>query len=117
MIHVYRKTMTLRPPDMVTRLWYRWYCRMQPPRSECMSREIKSLRWARLVPMRFEAFHRAYTARHGLFWLPCPLCMRSYGGHQSAGGVPDPMNPPAGPLSPLCYVGICPACTRAGKGA
>jgi hypothetical protein len=112
----FTRTMTLRPPGLVTRLWYRWYCRMQPPRSECVSREIEWLVWARWVPMRFEGFHRAYAARHGLCWLPCPLCMREYGGHQHAGGIPDPMHQPTGPLSPLYYVGICPSCTRSRKG-
>jgi hypothetical protein len=107
--------MTFGPLSLVDKLWY-WRCGMNAPLSQATSREIKSLRWARLVPMRFEAFHEAYAARHGLFWLPCPLCMREYGGHQYAGGVPDPMHPPAGPLSPLMYVGICPPCTRSRKG-
>lgn len=109
-------TMTLKPPGLVTRLWYRWYCRMPPPWSECMSREIKSLKWARLVPMAFRGFHKGYADRHGLHWGPCVLCMRPYGGHQSAGGVPDPTMPPPGPDGPWFYVGICPACTRSGKG-
>lgn len=113
----FTRTMTMRPPGLVTRLWYRWYCRMEPPRSECMSREIKWLKWARWVPGHFQGFHEAYAARHGLFWLPCVLCMTPYGGHQSAGSVPDPTQPPAGPLSPLHCIGICPRCTRSGKGA
>lgn len=107
------RTMILRPPGMVTRLWYRWYCGIRPPMAECASREIKSLRWARWMPARFRVFHRRYATRHGLFWLPCVLCTRPYGGHQSAGSVPDPFNPPRDSENgPWFYVGICPRCSR-----
>lgn len=106
---------TLRRLDLIEKAWF-WYLRLPIPRSEGVSRKIKNLKWARLVPMRFGGFHQRYAAAHHLYWLPCVLCMTPYGGHQSGGRVPDPMNPPGGPLAPLYYVGICPRCTRAGKG-
>jgi hypothetical protein len=66
--------------------------------------------WARLVPYRWRAFHRRYAARHGFFWLPCILCDRPFGGHESGDSIPDPTGPTNG------GVAICSQCTRAGRG-
>lgn len=61
--------------------------------------------WAALIPYRFRAFHRAYAASHGYFWLRCLLCSEPHGGHEIAGTVPDPTRPGVGIM-------ICPECTR-----
>jgi hypothetical protein len=71
--------------------------------------------FALLVPDRWRAVHRWYADRHRYFWLPCALCGRGVGGHERAyltdlpATVPDPTNPPL-------LRGICPRCTRAGRG-
>lgn len=110
----FTRSVTMKPPGWVDRVWY-WWIKERPPFCEGLSHEIKGLKWARLVPMRFQDFHERFARRHSLHWGPCVLCMRPYGGHQSAGGVPDPTQPPPGPDGPWYYVGICPRCTRAGK--
>lgn len=108
--------MRMQPPGWADRLRF-WRCGVDPPRSEGFSKPVPGLKWARLVPVSIRAFHRRYAARHGLHWGPCVLCMRLYGGHQSAGGVPDPTQQPEDPeRGPWFYVGICPVCTRRGKG-
>lgn len=78
--------------------------------------------FAVLVPYRLRGAHRWYAGRRGVFWLPCPLCGVGFGGHEwrSVGGradtVPDPLNPPTRPDGPGMLVGICPRCTRQGRG-
>lgn len=107
--------MNMRPPGFLDHIWY-WWIKQTRPLAEGHSRPVPGLKWARLVPVSARWFHRRYAARHGLHWGPCVLCMGPYGGHQSAGGVPDPMQPPEDPeRGPWYYVGICPRCTRAGK--
>ncbi len=72
--------------------------------------------FAMVVPFWLRAAHRWYANRRGMFWLPCPLCGVEFGGHEwrSVGGrlasVPDP----TGPRN--MSVGICPRCTKAGRG-
>lgn len=63
------------------------------------------------------AWHRWYAKAAGYFWLPCPLCSEEFGGHEwlpstpeLASDIPDPDG------DPLVGAGICPACTRAGRG-
>ena len=53
----------------------------------------------------------------GYFWLPCPLCGIEFGGHEwsykdydKPPHIPDPSGLPGR------YVGICPYCTKAGRG-
>jgi hypothetical protein len=104
---------TMRSPDLLDRVWY-WRCGMDLPRSHGVSREIKYLKWSRLVPMCFKIFHRRFATTNGLYWLPCVLCMTPYGGHQSAGNVPDPTMP-YDEYGPMYGVGICPRCTRSRK--
>ena len=71
--------------------------------------------FAVLVPYRWRRVHRWWAGKHRLFWLPCPMCGREFGGHEHdyltgrPSSVPDPTSPP-------CYVLICPPCTRAGRG-
>lgn len=33
-------------------------------------------------------FHRLYAKALGYFWLPCPICGKYFGGHESFFGVP-----------------------------
>ena len=97
----------MRPPTRLERLWYRWL-RTTPPLTT--SPLPRSQAWIRLLPQSWTHIHRWYAARHGLFWLPCILCGRHSGGHQWGGSIPDPTRGPG------ATVGICPHCTRAGRG-
>jgi hypothetical protein len=75
--------------------------------------------WTVMIPYRFRALHQAYAAARSYFWLPCPLCDRPFGGHEwrHVNGLPSSVPDPTGEQSGyLAYVGICPECTRAGKG-
>lgn len=99
-------TLTLRPLGLIDRLWY-WSIRLPVPASTSGSPG----RWMRLLPQSWTRLHRAYAQRHGLFWLRCDLCARHYGGHQAAGSIPDPTAATPWGRS----IGICPACTRAGR--
>ena len=81
------------------------------------------LEWfGRVVPYRFRRIHHWYATVAGFFWMPCALCDQEFGGHEwrNIGGkpssVPDPTQPPPGPNGPFTSVGICPTCTRAGRG-
>jgi hypothetical protein len=62
------------------------------------------------------AVHRAYAYVAGYFWLPCPLCGAMCGGHEwrDRDGLPSSVPDPGG--DPHRRVGICPDCTRAGRG-
>lgn len=63
-----------------------------------------------IVPYRLRALHRAYAATHRLFWMPCVLCERPFGGHEIGESIPDPTRGPgAGTM-------ICPACTAERNG-
>jgi hypothetical protein len=65
--------------------------------------------------MLFRRLNKLYANLNGYFWLPCPLCGKEFGGHEwkdynglsSSVSVPD-----------MEYggKGICPDCTKAGKG-
>jgi hypothetical protein len=66
--------------------------------------------WARIVPYRWRRFHRDYATEHGFYWLPCVLCDRPFGGHESGDCIPDPMEGPGRGIT------ICSQCTRAGRG-
>lgn len=77
------------------------------------------LEWlGRLVPARFRWLHCRYARAFGFFWLPCPLCGREFGGHQwrDVNGLPSSV-PEFVADNAWRAVGICPACTRAGKGS
>jgi hypothetical protein len=104
----YTATLTLRRPSLLARLWY-WRIGIPAPLSE--SRHHWSADWVRLLPANWSRTHRRYAERHGYFWAPCVLCDRPYGGHQSAGSIPDPTYPEHSGRS----VVICPRCTRAGR--
>lgn len=78
--------------------------------------------FATLVPYRWRSRHRRHAGKRGYFWLPCPLCGNPYGGHErdyltdKPSSVPDPLNPPTSEHGPFMSVGICPRCTRVGRG-
>jgi hypothetical protein len=103
--HVLR--LKMRSPSRVERLWYR-YLHMSPPIATSGGRRSEA--WARLVPYRWRAFHRRYATKHHYFWLPCILCNRPFGGHESGDSIPDPTGPTG------VGVCICSQCTREGRG-
>ena len=78
--------------------------------------------FGRAVPYRFRRVHQAYAFVTGFFWMPCPLCGQPFGGHEwrdidgQPASVPDPSQPPPGPYAAFTSKGICPQCTRAGRG-
>lgn len=77
-------------------------------------------RWAagRRIPEPLRLAHHAYARFRGFFWLPCPLCGRKFGGHEwrDIDGKPSSIPDPDPALSPGTLQGICPKCTRAGRG-
>lgn len=70
---------------------------------------------AALVPYRWRRVHHRYAAWFGYFWLPCPLCGHEFGGHElrDVGALSSSIPATAGDG----HEGICPPCTRAGRGA
>jgi hypothetical protein len=75
-----------------------------------------------LVPYRLRSVHRWWAGKAGFFWKPCPLCGQHFAGHEwrsirgKAASVPDPTEQPTSEYGPRMSVGICPQCTRAGRG-
>lgn len=68
------------------------------------------------IRKKLQLKRRELTARAlNCFWLPCPLCGEMFGGHEwrdydgKSSIIKDPVQRNSG-------VGICPACTKAGKG-
>ena len=59
--------------------------------------------------MRFRRLNKLYANFFGYFWLPCQLCGQMYGGHEW-----KDVDEKSSILSN--GRGICPDCTRAGKG-
>lgn len=96
----------MRRPTWLDRLWYR-RLGVTPP----VATSRGPGRIARLVAYRFRRFHQSYATACGFFWLPCPLCDRPFGGHESGGEVPDPTSGPGYGIS------ICSECTRARNAA
>ena len=74
--------------------------------------------FARFVPERWRRAHHWFAASNGYFWLPCALCGHEFGGHEwrDINGLPSSVPDPTEPLGSGMGVGICPACTRAGRG-
>jgi hypothetical protein len=99
----YRVELSMKPPSRLAVAWYR-RLGSTPPLSEA-STGPRHAELARLVPYEYRAFHRGYAAAHGFFWLPCPLCDRPFGGHESGDSIPDPTRDPNSGLS------ICSQCT------
>lgn len=63
--------------------------------------------------------HRIYARMFGYFWSPCPICRRPFGGHEwrNHDGMPSSVYRFDVERDAYIYTGICPDCTRAGKGA
>ena len=70
----------------------------------------------RWIPERLRWAHRWYARRHGFFWAPCVLCGRMWGGHEWRDIDGKPSHVYRYPDEPMRGTGICPRCTRAGKG-
>ena len=63
-------------------------------------------------PYADRQWHQRFALQHGLFWLPCPGCGESFGGHESLGiPHPDPARTRSGEqqlLCPTCSLGLPP---------
>lgn len=99
--------------------WLRLLHRLRNPRGAWTVASAKPWWWqwfAVLVPYPWRAAHHWYATHNHYFWLPCPLCGTPFGGHEwrAVGGkiasVPDPCG------DRRSSVGICPRCTKAGRG-
>lgn len=74
--------------------------------------------FARLVPESWRRAHHWYAVRNRKFWLPCSLCGHEFGGHEwrTVNGLSADIADPKYPAGSGRGIGICPACTRAGRG-
>lgn len=98
----------------------RWWRRLTWPQAGTFTAMTSAphadLWFAALVPYRARSAHRWWANRRRYFWLPCPLCGKPYGAHEGRdirgriSTVPDPLG------SANMSVGICPPCTRHGRG-
>ena len=68
------------------------------------------------IPERFRWVHRWFARRHSFFWVPCVLCGRKWGGHEWRDIDGKSSEVYRNPEEPTTGTGICPKCTRAGKG-
>lgn len=63
--------------------------------------------------MRFRILNKIHAKLYGYFWLPCSVCKQYFGGHEWKANI-------AGNSGTIWTgntgVGICPDCTKAGKG-
>lgn len=66
--------------------------------------------------MKYRAVNEAFAKANGYFWLPCPLCGQKFGGHEwkDYDGLSSQI--PADDGVPGHGQGICPDCTKAGRG-
>lgn len=71
---------------------------------------------SQMIPQTWRGAHKQYADAFGFFWLPCPLCGGMFGGHEwrevdgKCATIPDPES------GPNMSKGICPQCTRDGRG-
>lgn len=86
-----------------------------PPGSGATSARRADIWFAFLVPYRWRPAHHWWARRSRYYWLPCHACGREYGGHERDYRTNKPASIPH-PTDPSLYVGICPPCTRAGRG-
>lgn len=97
-------TFTLEPlPDEFTAIYRRRGMKVPSASSSELS--------GALIPYEDREFHHAYATRLGLFWLPCVLCGKEFGGHEITDSVPDPTS-----QNQYQYITICPACTAERNG-
>ena len=73
-------------------------------------------RQSRQIPERRRRAHREFALANGFFWAPCVLCGRMWGGHEwrDIDGKPSVVH--LNQDEPTTGTGICPHCTRAGRG-
>jgi hypothetical protein len=59
--------------------------------------------------------HSMWASRFGYFWMPCPICDVSFGGHQwkTSTELPGEIRHPTEPFK---HIAICPRCRKAGRG-
>lgn len=62
------------------------------------------------------AHHEWYARTFGYFWLPCPLCAVMFGGHEWLTDLPRLRATIPSRDGLHLGEGICPACTRDGRG-
>ncbi|MEU4406174.1 hypothetical protein AB0F88_16760 [Streptosporangium sp. NPDC023963] len=86
------------------------------PRTRPRGVSRKRRHWASWLPYVWRGVHERVAARYGMFWEPCPVCGRPFGGHEwrRVKGRPDAL-PVPGSLGE--WSAICPRCTRNGYGA
>jgi hypothetical protein len=65
--------------------------------------------------MSSEVYNQVRAAMGGYFWLPCPLCGKEFGGHQWR-DYDGKKSTVRCRKSRSTAHGICPDCTKAGKG-
>jgi hypothetical protein len=70
----------------------------------------------RRIPESWRWAHRRYARANGFFWAPCVLCGWKWGGHEWRDIDGKPSVVFVNPEEPTTGTGICPRCTRAGRG-
>jgi hypothetical protein len=70
----------------------------------------------REIPEDDRQAHEWFALEHGFFWAPCVLCGREWGGHEWRDIDGKPSQVHLNPDEPTTGTGICPQCTRDGKG-
>lgn len=77
---------------------------------------VRAMHWlGQVTPESWRWLHHLYAWAGRFFWLPCPLCERPFGGHEWRDIDGKPSQIPSGDEDGLGQ-GICPRCTRAGRG-
>lgn len=68
------------------------------------------------IPERWRWAHHVRASLGGYFWARCPLCWQYFGGHEwrNIDGKPSAIY--RNPSDPSLGEGICPQCTREGRG-
>lgn len=74
------------------------------------------MRQGRQIPEGDRDAHERFALAHGFFWEPCVLCGRMTGGHEWRDIDGKPSEVFLTPDEPTTGTGICPQCTRGGKG-
>jgi hypothetical protein len=76
---------------------------------------VDECRFAKVIPERWRWAHRWFAHFAEYAWQPCPLCGREFGGHEWR-DIDGKTSLIPNPASQWGHLGICPACTRAGRG-
>lgn len=81
----------------------------------CATAPVNKNPFARIVPERWRWVHRWFAHFAEYAWQPCPLCGRDFGGHEWR-DIDGHTSLIPNPASQFGHLGICPSCTRAGRG-